>query len=252
MGWEPSLVHTSTLSDANRNRLSPLILKVVAVISLPILVLLAFYSSLNVTATNGPLLPNFGPAGNLFNLTARPGQTSTFPGNFTTEQNLSFPNIFPNVSIPSSLVTALIIVLLIIVGLFLAVNLRWQSTSFASGFTNDEVEKQRTKVADILDKAVQELRQGSEYRRTVLECYKRICEILETRSKIDGTPLTAREFETSVVNRLKLDSPYLSQMTDVFEVARYSSHEISKSEADLAINCLENLSSTLRQTTGQP
>ncbi len=117
-----------------------------------------------------------------------------------------------------------------------------------TGFDSDELEKQRNEVANILDQTVSDLRRGGEYRQTVLECYRKICEILESRSKIDGSLLTAREFEAAVSTRLKLNSPYLTQITSIFEDARYSVHEISEQEADTAIDCLTHLSSALRES----
>jgi len=97
-----------------------------------------------------------------------------------------------------------------------------------------------------LDDAVSQLVRGNEYRRTVLECYRKISEVLEAKSAIDGKPLTAREFEKKVSSSLKLSTPYLSEVTDIFEIARYSNKEISKADADFAIESLTKLSSVLR------
>jgi hypothetical protein len=226
------------------------VLMLASIAALPIVVLLAFYASLNVTASDALLLPNFGLPKGLGNLTAR------YTLNYTTGANASYPSsepipsIFPTVTIPPYFLTALIIVVLVIISVFLIRSVRMQSAVVSEFSEEDYIEKQRNEVADILDKAVFQLRQGQEYRQTVLECYRRICEILEDRSKIDGRPLTAREFETSVSALLKLNSVYLSRITDIFELARYSRHEISKDEADGAIDCLTNLSAEMRDVSG--
>lgn len=216
-----------------------------SIVALPMVVILAFYASLNVNATNGPLFGNFGFGSGISNLTEHFEENLTAPSSNGTYT--PFPNFFPNLRLPSYLLTALIIIVLIILSVFLVRGLRLQSALLAGEFSEEDlVEKQRNEVADILDRTAFRLRQGEDYRQTVLECYRRICENLEERYRVDGRPLTAREFETSVSILLKLNSPYLSRVTDIFELARYSLHDISRDDADAAIDCLTNLSTALR------
>ena len=50
--------------------------------------------------------------------------------------------------------------------------------------------------------------------------------MLEKRSTIEGRTLTAREFRGLVSKALELNStPYLDQVTELFEKARYSENE---------------------------
>jgi len=235
---------TSDKEGSGRNPIR-LILKLAVIIAFPLFVVIAFYASLNVTATNGPLFPNAGgPGGVYFTSTGNVSSTTFILLNETSFQNSSFPNILPQ--IPESLIIILILAVFAGVSLVVLMNTRRGTIALATGFDVEELEKQRNEVANILDQTVSHLRWGGEYRQTVLECYRKICEILESMSKIDGRLLTAREFEAAVGDRLKLKSPYLSQITDIFEDARYSVHEISEREADVAIECLTHLSSALR------
>ncbi len=114
-------------------------------------------------------------------------------------------------------------------------------------YNEDETRKDREQVARVLDAAVFQLRQGSSYRDAVLECYREISEILEEKLALKGEMFTAREFEEIVSRILKLDSPYLSEVTGLFEVARYSQIEVTKIEADHASKCLSNLSNLLKK-----
>ena len=209
--------------------------------------MIAFNASLNVTATNGPLFPNAGGLGGVyFTSTGNISSTTFVLLNESSFQNSSFPDILPQ--IPESLIIILILIVFVGVSLAVVINTRRRTFARTPGFDSDELEKQRNEVANILDQTVSDLRRGGEYRQTVLECYRKICEILESRSKIDGSLLTAREFEAAVSTRLKLNSPYLTQITSIFEDARYSVHEISEKEADTAIDCLTHLSSALRES----
>lgn len=230
-------------------RRARLVAKISAAIAFPVLVVSALYASLNVSATSGPLFTNLSSLNGIFYTETYNNSLSTITlVNQSSVQSLSFPNFLPRFSIPPNYLIGIVLALFVAISLSVILNMRRQVSSTAYGFeSEEELDKRRNEVADVLDKTARELRQGGEYRNTVLECYKKICEILESRSKVDGSPLTAREFEVSVSSRLKFDTPYLSQITDIFEVARYSKHEISKTDADIAVDCLTNLSSALRE-----
>ncbi len=222
-------------------------MKLAAIIVFPFLVLIAFFASLNVSATNGPLFPNVGGFGGLYFTTSSNLSSTTFIVlNESSVQNSSFPNLFPQ--IPESLLILLILVIFAGTSLAVISSTRRRNISLAGGFEEGTVEDQRKQVATILEQTVLDLRGGGEYRETVLECYRKISELLEAWSKIDGRLLTAREFEAALSDRLKFKSPYLTQITMIFEDARYSTHEISEREADLAINCLTQLSTALRSS----
>ncbi len=110
----------------------------------------------------------------------------------------------------------------------------------------DELINEREKVAAILDETVSKLSLGSNYRDTVLKCYKLIAETLEEKSSINGKALTANEFREIVSQKLKFDSEHLRRVTSLFEIARYSKSEITRENANEAMECLSTLSSELR------
>ena len=213
-----------TKSDSGRRSKFAII---VAIIAFPLTVLFALYSSLNVVAANAPLFNflNLGSQGGYVNGTFNYTITSGELNASAIQNSQQFPNLFPSISIPSSYLVATIVIVFLIVSLAIMRNVRRQKS--VTGFDGaKDLETQRIEVASVLDDAISELRRGNEYRRTVLECYRRISELLEAKSSIDGKPLTAREFEATVSTILKLETPYLSRVTDLFEVARYSRQEV--------------------------
>jgi hypothetical protein len=221
--------------------------KMAVIIVFPLFVLVSFYASLNVRATSGSLIPNLGGVGGLYlTSTNNISQTTFFLVNQSSIQSRSFPGLLP--AIPASFLVVLILILFVAFSLALILKTSRQGTTTQStGFNEDELENRRKQVADALDQTASELTLGGEYRQTVLECYRKLSKILELRSEIDGRSLTARQFEILVETRLKLDSPYLNQITRIFEAARYSQHEISKADAEAAIDCLSHLSTVLRE-----
>jgi len=110
----------------------------------------------------------------------------------------------------------------------------------------DALVEERNKVATILDETVRKLSLGSNYRDTVLKCYKLIAESLEAKLSLDGKALTATEFMKTISLKLKFDSVNLSRATSLFEVARYSQDEITQENASEAIKCLSALGEELR------
>jgi hypothetical protein len=143
---------------------------------------------------------------------------------------------------------------LLIVTVGVAALIVWRGLSTRRGRTTpfeddgDLLAERRRKMAAILDAAAAKLNSGSSYRETVIQCYKMISELLEERSDVDGKVLTAREFRRRVSEKLKIDSPYLDQVTELFEVARYSVNDITEEQAKQAAVCLSNLSAPLKET----
>jgi hypothetical protein len=223
---------------------------------MPLIIVIAFSASIHVTPAVSPLFSvgsagpqSFGQSTTVTTVTLNSTLTVTIGTNHGTLQgpetlqglNFSLPPI------PPSYIVALIVVLFAVVTFGIARNLR---APRVTGFDVEEAleQEKRAEVSQALDALISKLRQGGEYREAVLECYHKISSILEAKSKVAGTWMTAREFEKIASDRLGLhDNPYLSEATRLFEVARYSEHEVTKSEADSAVECLSNLSLILKQ-----
>jgi hypothetical protein len=221
---------------------------VVALAVFPVLVLFAFYSSLNVAATNGPIftLGNFSQPPNNFFVATTNHTLYTFTINNTNLFSQPNNTFFPSISIPPAYVVVLIIIVFLVVGLGMVRNIQRQRR--ISAFEVSEGTKaMRVEVIAVLDDAVSKLQEGSDYRETILECYKRISQVIESRIAFDGSSKTPREFKIIASERLQFRSSYLSQVTDLFELARYSHHEITKGEAEAAIDCFSNLKKDLVQ-----
>ncbi|MHB8567148.1 MAG: DUF4129 domain-containing protein [Nitrososphaerales archaeon] len=220
-----------------------------SILVFPLLVLVAFHSSSSIVVSTSPLFhfANKGQNGNLGLSQPSPGVENVSlsngslisPNSFNPNASFNLPNI------PESLVVGIIVVLFIVVAFSIVRNLR-ASNKLLLGFNADDELKERAEVAQVLDDTVSKLKAGGEYRETVLECYRLISGILEKKSTVAGRTLTAREFKEIVSSRLALDTPYLSQATELFELARYSEKEITEKEAAVAIESLSNLSKIIK------
>jgi len=96
-------------------------------------------------------------------------------------------------------------------------------------------------VTSALDRTIYALKTGSEYRSAVVDCYRTLCEILESRGVSNDSTLTARELEALAIRRFGGSTEYLREATLLFEKARYSEDFVSEDEAKRSIVCLEKL-----------
>jgi hypothetical protein len=246
-----NLVGFSFLSDkvgTGNRRLIKSVLILILVAVFPVLILTAFYSSLNVAATNSPLFKfgNFGQSSNNVLLTTTNNTIFSFTENNTSlfnQPNNSFPSL---PAIPANFIIILIILAFLVVGFGLVRNLQRQNS--LSGFDlSEDAKTKRAEIVAALDTALSQLGRGGEYRETILECYRKISQIIETKAAFDGSSFTPREFKKIASERLQLQSYYLSEVTDLFELARYSQHGITEDEAQSAIACFTNLKAELTQ-----
>ncbi len=194
-----------------------------AIVSLPLLVVLAYFATrsvlprvaslkLTLPQNNGTAPPN----GYLNVSSIQQARGQLFPSfNFP-----SLPNL-PQINTVDLLLAATLAIVVVV--LFRGLSDRKRPTA---PFEDEALSDRRKRVASVLDEAARRLSSGSAYRETVIRCYSLISGLLEEESDVDGRVLTAREFERRVSEKLKIESPYLRQVTQLFELARYSEDEI--------------------------
>ncbi len=101
--------------------------------------------------------------------------------------------------------------------------------------------------AEVVQQTIAALKEDKEdeYHEIILECYKKMCKILE-RVGITVSPAdTAREFAETISTKLKIGQEAISGLTFLFEEARYSNHEISEDKRVAALTYLTSLRQNL-------
>jgi len=86
----------------------------------------------------------------------------------------------------------------------------------------------------------------SDPRGRIIACYQHL---LSTVSRLGGpvSPnLTARELDRAVRSTFALKGPATTDLTQLFEEARYSLHEITDTDADKARGCLDSVAEELK------
>ena len=128
-------------------------------------------------------------------------------------------------------VITLVAVLGIIIGVVLYLNIRKRRKHF---------EIQRS-LEEIITEALSRLQTEKDHRKTVLDCYKKMCELLMQKGVIKDAAHTPREFALIAKTYLLLPPENLYEFTKVFEKARYSSREINEKDREKAIRCLRRI-----------
>jgi hypothetical protein len=94
---------------------------------------------------------------------------------------------------------------------------------------------------DIITEALSSLQTGSDHRKTVVDCYQKMCDLLMQKGVIKDASQTPREFALVAKAYLRVPPENLYEFTKVFEKARYSSREINENDREKAIRCLRNI-----------
>ena len=79
---------------------------------------------------------------------------------------------------------------------------------------------------------ISELKNEKDFRKTVIDCYKQMCDWLNNNGVKRSSYQTPREFAMASKAHLKISEENLYALTQIFEKARYSTHEISNDEKD--------------------
>jgi hypothetical protein len=107
-------------------------------------------------------------------------------------------------------------------------------------FKKKKVEERPT-IEEIASNTINKLKTENDYRKTVINCYKQMCQWMNNNGIRKSSYQTPREFAMATKGFLQLSPDNLITLTQIFEKARYSTHEINSTDRDNAIKCLSEL-----------
>jgi len=119
-------------------------------------------------------------------------------------------------------------------------------------FKKRKIEEKPT-IEEIATQTIVKLQTEGDYRKTVINCYKQMCDWLDRKGVKKDSYQTPREFALATRGHLNVSPENLYALTQVFEKARYSPHEISSEDRDKAIKSLrEILSAPVQNVETEP
>lgn len=134
------------------------------------------------------------------------------------------------------LVASILIGFLVIAYLLRPTSRGWVSTREAS-----LPDPPRAEASAAVGTAIEELDLGADVRGTILQCFRRFCELLGARGVTGQEVLTPREIEGLATHVLRVSRRDAEDLTSLFEEARYSVHPLGEGDRDRARRSLERI-----------
>jgi uncharacterized membrane protein len=106
-------------------------------------------------------------------------------------------------------------------------------------------EKLRLETLQVVQRAAKDLIATDDYRGTILNCYREMCNVLSVHGFHTELHETASEFSRAVSAKLGLGGESVRGLTLLFEEARYSDHAMGNAKRAEALNQLESLERSL-------
>lgn len=134
-----------------------------------------------------------------------------------------------------------ILLILLVVGIVVAV------TIFIQRRRKNNEPDALDRVADQAEDALRKIREGGDFNSAILNCYFEMNRIVKEELKIARQrTMTARDFESYLVAKGLPEAP-LTQLTTLFERARYSNQSPDKNQEQTAIEALTALIETVHE-----
>ena len=116
-------------------------------------------------------------------------------------------------------------------------------------FIKKQKKKEIETIEEIATQTIDRLKTEKNHRQTVIDCYKKLCHWMANNGVKKGSYQTPREFAMASKKYFKMSPQSLYALTQIFEKARYSTHEISSEDKENAITYLSEIISTPVNTT---
>ncbi|MEF8832651.1 MAG: DUF4129 domain-containing protein [Candidatus Thermoplasmatota archaeon] len=144
---------------------------------------------------------------------------------------------------PNYSVYLFILISIFAIGFFIY---RRYDISALTDYFEEEEESIESEISSTVESAISEIYEGKDIESTIMKCYEHMCLILEEQGVSDEEYLTTREFEKVANDTLDVPTSNISRIREIFELARYSSHELREKDKDEVIKDLKALKEELK------
>ncbi|MDP6905886.1 MAG: hypothetical protein QF440_00525, partial [Candidatus Thalassarchaeaceae archaeon] len=107
-------------------------------------------------------------------------------------------------------------------------------------------------LAEIFSYTAELLAAGDEIREAIFHCYEEMCGVLMAQGLLRRDFETVREFEMAIRKAMPISEEALTALDNMFEIARYSRHELDDSHRQQAANALQRTLQEIQSTTQVP
>lgn len=96
-------------------------------------------------------------------------------------------------------------------------------------------------LSSTLDRAISDINRGENVRTTIIRCYRETSRFLEEMGKKNERSMTPREFKDIIIEDIPRAEKMISEITFLFEEARYSPHELEERKRKKVLQHLKRL-----------
>jgi hypothetical protein len=140
-----------------------------------------------------------------------------------------------------------ILILIMVLGMLAYFLISRTASSLRAGAKARRIGEEKSELLRHVEDAILDLKSGGDPREIVIRCYRNLCALLGDKGISPKPHLTPREFEDLVIRRTGLRNENLRELTELFEEARYSNHELNELDRDQAVNCLMDFRSEIER-----
>ncbi|MBS3781330.1 MAG: DUF4129 domain-containing protein [Candidatus Thermoplasmatota archaeon] len=114
-------------------------------------------------------------------------------------------------------------------------------------YSEEGIEKQTIEdsLTSTLDRAITDIDEGEDIRSTIMKSYHEMSRLLEDEGAKNDDSMTPREFKAEIIQKIPAAENLVSDITFLFEEARYSPHELEERDKKQVIQQLEELKGEL-------
>ncbi len=141
----------------------------------------------------------------------------------------------------------MIVLMVLVIGIFTLFAYQGAKSYLNKNVEIKKDEEIQEQFSNTIDETVEELYSGKDVRSTIIRAYQKMCRTLEDTGVSQDESLTPREFKNRVTGRLDVSNKSISDMTAVFEEARYSRHEMGDNDRRRALDNLEALQKEMEE-----
>jgi len=110
----------------------------------------------------------------------------------------------------------------------------------------EKVEIKKSTVVTHIDKAIYKAKITGGVKSAILLAYKEMEKMMKEQGVEDKEYYTPREFREFALEKLRISEKPVNTLTNLFEIARYSKHEMTENHRKLAIEALEEIKNEIK------
>ena len=100
---------------------------------------------------------------------------------------------------------------------------------------------------EVVEESLDTIRREPDVRRAIIRCYRRFEEMLSRSGRPRAHWETPTEFMRGALSRLPIPEGAARDLTQAFELARFSQHRLGQAERELAVDALCNIKTALEE-----